>query len=55
VNAESCSGGAELPAVVVVPPPELDELLDELPQALIARTTPTVTANSAVRFDTRMT
>jgi hypothetical protein len=44
----------EFPPAVVVVPPDPDEFLDELPQALVARTTPTVTANSAVRFETRI-
>jgi hypothetical protein len=40
--------------VVVVAPEPDDEFLDELPQALVARMTPTATAESAVRFETRM-
>jgi hypothetical protein len=43
----------ELDGVVVAPDPV--ELFDELPQALAARRTLTVTAKSAVRFETRIT
>jgi hypothetical protein len=53
VNDDSCSGADELPGVAEVGL-EFDELLDELPQALVARTTPTETAQSAAHFETRM-
>ena len=53
VKSESLIGADELPVVVVVPPDPV-ELLLELPQALVARTTPTVTAPSAAHFETRM-
>jgi hypothetical protein len=55
VNDEGCSAAAEPPPLDVVVSPELDELLDELPQALAARRTPTVTAKNAVLFETRIT